>query len=302
MATNTLTPEETKALLEHCGFKPIDDVGNKWRAKERDDTENEIEIGRNFNSQYPTGRFWAKKGDDFLDQSEMKELAHVKRFYSLREEWVKKKQSGEELPKWKGKVEAKQEAITKVFTSAGSGRSVSRREVEHQKITVPSTEMPSPRGGTYRVGGKEEPDAWQVRQWGNNARISTQIIKSWQDDKEAGVIVRAIAPDGQYVDATVIHRYDVLKDMMLLDLIRRYEENGINPVEGYDEEGRPILTGDALRDFFKRFIRFKVFAVRDAVSKAERVAILKILNREWREPEEIEAEMMEARSLKAPSP
>jgi len=185
-------------------------------------------------------------------------------------------------------VEGKKEAEV-VAKGKKESTPVLKKEIREMK--------PQPRGGVYRVGGKEEPDAWLVRQWANEANVSTEIIESRQTDHEAFVVVRAKRRDGVYIDAEVWHDFSAIRELMLFELIERWRKDGKNPIEGYDENGKPILKDEAIRELYKRFVRFRVFALRDAITKAERIAILKILNKEWREPEEIEAEMMEVRSV-----
>ncbi|RLC81045.1 MAG: hypothetical protein DRI61_04465, partial [Chloroflexi bacterium] len=70
---------------------------------------------------------------------------------------------------------------------------------------------------------------------------------------------------------------------------------GKKPIEGWDDEGRPILSPEAKRKIYERFLRFRMFAVRDAITKAARRAQLKIMNKEWREEPEIEEEEREVK-------
>ena len=66
--------------------------------------DGEVVIGRTFDEQHPTGKFWAIQNDKFLPEWEMKELAPVKRFYAIRE-------GKDEIPEIPVKEEEKKKAI-----------------------------------------------------------------------------------------------------------------------------------------------------------------------------------------------
>ena len=83
----------------------------------------------------------------------------------------------------------------------------------------------------------------------------------------------------------------------MLDLIAEYEGRGQNIVSEYDEEGKPKLIPEAQQRFFSRYIRFKNFSLRDGTTKAIRIAQMKLLNQEWREDAEVNAEEMEVKSV-----
>jgi len=155
-----------------------------------------------------------------------------------------------------------------------------------------------PKGKFYRVGDHMEPDSGLAQQWGNAAKISLEIRPLTDQTKDyAKAVVRAILPDGQFIDECVTHVFAISKERIALEEIEMMQKEKKNPIEGYDEEGRPILTPEAKYRIWKRYIRFKDFSIRDAITKAGRRAILKILNCEWREPEEIESEAREAQAV-----
>jgi len=148
-------------------------------------------------------------------------------------------------------------------------------------------------GGVYRVRGKEIEDAWTTQQFANYAKLSTMINESEQNQKWAWAKVRVIAPDGQYVEDEVFHDFETTKEVMMLDMIQEYKRRGERMIDGYDEYGKPILVPQAQQELYIRFTRFKNFSLRDAVTKATRRAQLKLLNKEYREYEEIAAEEAE---------
>jgi hypothetical protein len=108
--------------------------------------------------------------------------------------------------------------------------------------------------------------------------FSTKIITAEQDDKGVKVIVRA-EKDEQFVDAVVIHNFKTSSEVIAFETIENMEKEHKKAIEGYDDDGRPILVP------------------RDAATKAGRIATLKIMNRDWREVEEIEAEAAEVRAV-----
>ena len=144
--------------------------------------------------------------------------------------------------------------------------------------------------------GQYVPDAWIVQQWANAAGISIEIVTAEQTETKAKVVVRA-KKEGQYVDAVVIHEFATTREVVTFETIDNMLRDRKTPVVGYEEDGKPILSDEAKYDIYKRYIKFKNFSIRDATTKASRIAILKLMNKEWREPDEIEAEAAEVRSV-----
>jgi len=174
---------------------------------------------------------------------------------------------------------------TTAITKANTTNTTIQRDVKHVNFKK--------LGGIYRVGDKEIADAWLVQQWANEAGISTEVLEFKQTDTYAYAKVRAINRQGQFVDAVVYHDYDTIKEMFAFDLYKKYT----NAIEDFDENGKPIWTLDFKKRLYERFIRFKVFALRDAITKACRIAQLKLLNKDWREKEEIDAEIIEIKTV-----
>ena len=304
-----LSPEETKEILRELGFEPIDgETERKWRYVTEDEAwRGLLTIGRDFTDQYPTGRFWARVDNEetgkpyFLSNEEMREIPVIQKFYEMRNgkaQQIKTQQpSSPSQPPSRSPSQIDENAHEEEGGMSYSSMPATRAS---QAISEPhrgGMEM-KPMGNFYHVSGKIVPDAWKVRQWGNEKNISTEIVAAFQNEKCAHATVRAIAPTGQHIDATVYHDYEIAKELMMFELIERYAKKGKSVIEGYDEDGKPQLTPEAKRDLYKRYIRFKSFALRDAVTKAERIALLKILNKDWREEEEIESEMREVREVK----
>ena len=257
--------EDEQEFLRRIGFKEHRKDDRIQFVKRIKDDE---VIGMTYNSNSPNGRFWGFHGDKPMGTSELKEKEEVKQFYAFRRGEI-------EMPKSELPATPLQEAIR-----------------EAQGIEF------KPRGRMYRVGDHEEPDAGLTQQWGNQAKISLRIMEPTEQTGEyAKAIVRAILPDGQFVDECIIHHFETSKERIAFEIIEKMREEGKKPIEGFDDDGRPILTPEAKYRIYKRFIRFKDFAIRDAITKAGRRAILKLLNREWREPEEIEAEEQEVKMV-----
>lgn len=151
------------------------------------------------------------------------------------------------------------------------------------------------KGTSYRVKGKETLDSMLSYQQANLRNISTFIVDKGQDSEKAWATVQAVHPrTGQKIEDTVFFYFDSVKDLFLLEAIEKAEKKGLNIIQGFDEDGKPIIQIDSQRALIRRFIRFKHFAVRDAITKAARRALLKMMNIEWREDDvEIGYEKME---------
>lgn len=246
----------------------------------------ELRVGRTFTEGFPTGKFWARKDGNFLDSPDVKELSVIKEFYAVRD----------------GKKTIKDVILKNTPTPAP--KHISGGDVVPYKKAAPQinreigTMKLEKKGGYYRVAGHNEPDAWLVQQWGAEAGVTLRVIYAEQDDKTAKAIVRAQLGD-LFVEAAVIHHFNTTREVITLETIDIMERKRKSPVVGIDQDGHPLLSTETMYDIYKRLIRFKNFSVRDAITKASRIATLKILNQDWREPEEIEAEVAEVRSVNA---
>lgn len=270
--------DRNKDILLGLGFYKKANGGDKEQFVTK---EGDITVGRTFSKDYKSGKFWAMHEGDlpanekFLKDLEVKQLKIVQAFYAVRDK-------GEDISKY-APAEPQRNQRQSLTPSSGVTREIG--VVTHKA-----------KGGYYRVRGHDEPDAWLVAQWANDAGISVEIVTAEQTPTEAKVIVRA-KKDGQYVDAVVIHEFTTTMEVVAFETIDNMQRNNKNPIVGYEEDGKPILSDEAKYDIYKRYIKFKNFAIRDATTKASRIAILKLMNRDWREPEEIEAETAEVRSV-----
>jgi hypothetical protein len=169
-------------------------------------------------------------------------------------------------------------------------------EIAERKASISDFSV---KGEYYEVGEKKIPDAWKVQQWANEMKYSTQIVHKDQTNGYATATVRVIDNQtGQFVEEAVWHDFENEKDSIMFDLMDEQEESSrkgksAKLIDGFTDDGRPILTTEGKKRFLRRYLRFKTFALRDAISKAARRAQLKILNYEWREEEEKELEKKE---------
>jgi len=255
--------EDEKEFLKRIGFKEQEKNGKTQFSKWVDEG---VIIGITYNNANPNGRIWGFRDNKPINTDELKEMDEFKQFTKFRRGEVKMP----ELP-----AVPSQEGIQKAQETGFK-----------------------PRGRMYKVGDHEEPDSGLAQQWGNQAKISLRIMEPTEQTSDyAKAVVRATLPDGQYIEECIIHYFDVSRERIVFETIEKMLEEKKKPIEGFDDEGRPILTPEAKYRAYKRFIKFKDFAIRDAITKAGRRAILKLLNREWREPEEIEAEEQEVKMV-----
>lgn len=186
---------------------------------------------------------------------------------------------------------------------------VARRS--NQTIRRPSRKKEiKPSGGFYKAGGNEVPDARRVQQDANEKNIPYEIMSAEQTSEYAQVIVRAYAPNGQYIDDIVHHDFDNIQQLKALELLKKqvkgediyFDDEPImvfcDLEKPFNSDGTPILTGAGYLKLLTEMARFKNFAIRDATTKAARRAQLKVLNKEWRNKGEIDAEKDEVRQVK----
>jgi len=251
--------EDEQEFLRRIGFREQEKNGKTQFSKWVDEG---VIVGITYNNANPNGRIWGFRDSKPINTDELKKMEEFKQLKAFRRGEV-------EMPELPAVPTPRREIQTKTFEK---------------------------RGGVYKVGGHEEPDAWLVQQWANQAGVSTEIIEATQTTEYAKAIVRARMGD-QFVDESVIHVFDTLKESLALEIVEKMEREKKKAIEDWDEEGRPILSGEARRRIYERFLRFKMFAVRDAITKAARRAQLKIMNKEWREAPEIEAEEREIKMV-----
>lgn len=155
-----------------------------------------------------------------------------------------------------------------------------------------------PYGETYKVRNKDIPDSKQVQGLILDSKqpIETKIIDYGKNDEKAWANIECIhRRTGQITIGAVCFHFNTHYQVMLLDLIKDWKKyNKGNPIGSIDQKtGEPILTSEAAEDLWTRFIRFKQFAERIAITQASRQSQLKMLNQEFREHYEIDFEKEE---------
>lgn len=166
------------------------------------------------------------------------------------------------------------------------------------------------RGSFYKAGNKQVPDAMRTQKEANEKSIPTEVIKIEQTDEYAEATVRAWLPDhSQYTDDAVHHHFKVIRELKALEYLEKQVSGQSvyfrgSPIQMFEDlsqpftqNGDPILTGVGYLKLLTEMARFKNFALRDAITKASRRAQLKLLNREWRDKEEVQAEKTEEKMV-----
>lgn len=190
---------------------------------------------------------------------------------------------------------------------------------ESRAVVVPTDSTPpaTSKGGivdewrtsqekTYSVAGKKAPNAFAVSEEANRRGLCTQIIDSGRDKDLVWAHVRIVDPrTGQYREDRVAHErstFCLLKAWEDANSQARYQKGLI---VGIADDNMPILNPDiriknmpAPLWLTMQIMRAWSFADRDALTKAERRAQLKMLNREWREDDEIILEQEEEKAVR----
>lgn len=149
-------------------------------------------------------------------------------------------------------------------------------------------------GGYYKVAGKEIEDAWKTQNLANEHGVSTRVIDFDQDSERVFAHVRGVLGD-QFTETVVWHNFEVVRENILWDKVKKLQKD-VRQVE-FREDGQPILYPQEQADVVQRFMNFRTFALRDAITKASRIVQLKLLNREFREEEEISMEEQEVKQV-----
>jgi len=161
---------------------------------------------------------------------------------------------------------------------------------------------------SYNVAGKQAPNAFAASEEANRRGLCTQIMDSGRTKDLVWGQVRVLDPKtGQFREDRVSHERETF---MLLKAwedansqARYFKDTPL--IIGIQENNMPQLDPDlkargkpAPLWLTLEVMRAWSFADRDAITKAERRAQLKILNREWREDDEIKLELEEEKSVK----
>ncbi len=161
----------------------------------------------------------------------------------------------------------------------------------------------------YNVQGKKVPNAFGASEQANRRGINTEIIDSGRTKDLVWGHVRVTDPaTGQYREDRVSHEREtfcLLKSWEDANAQARYQKPGQPPlILGVLDNNMPEMNPEvkikgmpAPLWLTMQVMRAWSFADRDAITKAERRAQLKILNREWREKEEIRLEEEEEQAV-----
>lgn len=189
--------------------------------------------------------------------------------------------------------------------SSGSSLPVKREaRTPSRDVRKPREVKVSKKGGSYRVGGKEQPDAWRIQEEANEAKISTEVVRTEQTDTYSEVTVRAYDKDRWYTEATVRHTFKTIAREHLFGYLEKQIEGTLDePI--FQDINRPfdpvtndpVLTPQGTLMFLKFMTRTQNFAIRDAETKAMARAQRKVLNYDWRETDEIESEKNEIKQV-----
>lgn len=166
-------------------------------------------------------------------------------------------------------------------------------------------------GKGYSVAGREAPTAFQVSEESNKRGLCTQIIDAGRNDDQVWATVRVIDPSSnQFREDRVTHdrrTFFCLKSWEDANSQAKYFKDPRKPqlIIGVSAESLPILNPEVMIKgqpaplwLSLQVMRSWSMADRDAITKAERRAQLKMLNREWREEDEVELEASEANAVK----
>lgn len=164
---------------------------------------------------------------------------------------------------------------------------------------------------TYRpIGGSDVPTAFGTSEAANSRMLSTEIRHVERTSDHVKAIVRVIDPaTSQYREDSVTYdrqTFFALKAWEIANSQSKYHPNLITGIEDAGDFVKlPKLNPDIMIKgtpaplwLSLQVMRAWSFADRDAVTKAERRAQLKIMSREWRDNSvEVDLEMSEARSV-----
>lgn len=158
---------------------------------------------------------------------------------------------------------------------------------------------------TYSVAGKNAPNAFAVSEEANKRRLCTQIMDSGRTKDLVWGHVRVTDPaTGQYREDRVSHEKETFVLLKAWEDANSQAKFQKGLIIGISDNSMPELNPDirikgmpAQLWLTMQVMRSWSMADRDAVTKAERRAQLKIMNREWRDDGEIVLEQEEERAV-----
>jgi len=207
------------------------------------------------------------------------------------------KTPGEEKPPQKPKKKDE-----KLPAKQEPGKSTAKKKTDTEiedTINLAKAKKIAKGGEIYKARGKETVDAKLAQQMSNEHGISIDVVRTVQTDDYAEVVVRASLGD-VHIDAVVHHDFKVEFMLKTLEIVAGNPEildhwEGMEPVI---KEGAKIKINEYGRDTFKdakyfivhTLLSFKKFSIRDARSKATRIAELALLNQDFRDEDEQRSE------------
>ena len=158
---------------------------------------------------------------------------------------------------------------------------------------------------TYSVAGKNAPNAFAVSEEANKRRLCTQIMDSGRTKDLVWGHVRVTDPaTGQFREDRVSHEKETFVLLKAWEDANSQAKFQKGLIIGIADNSMPELNPDirikgmpAQLWLTMQVMRSWSMADRDAVTKAERRAQLKIMNREWRDEGEIVLEQEEERAV-----
>jgi len=158
---------------------------------------------------------------------------------------------------------------------------------------------------TYTIAGKNAPNAFAVSEEANKRRLCTQIMDSGRTKDLVWGHVRVTDPaTGQYREDRVSHEKETFVLLKAWEDANSQAKFQKGLIIGIADNSMPELNPDirikgmpAQLWLTMQVMRSWSMADRDAVTKAERRAQLKIMNREWRDDGEIVLEQEEERAV-----
>ena len=242
------------------------------------------------------------------------ELSHVRALeYPICEDCAEKRkiQAAEEVPlksregiKMSEKTETK-DIVPAEKPGANAPAPMSDHERDKQIEKAKAKRFLENQGGSYKVNGNEIPDSAQVQNIANEARISVMMLESEQNEDFARVRVRGILK-GQSVDDEVWVDFDTELKLLMMEFIKKNDGvldhfDGLNPVfkEGAKIKNFDGTVTDAKYALVHAMLTLRKFAVRTAGTKAAKRVQMKLMNKEFREKEEIADEQAEKELIEA---
>ncbi len=152
--------------------------------------------------------------------------------------------------------------------------------------------------GSYKVNGNEIPDSAGIQKIANKEGISVQILDSEQTNDYARVRVRGTLGK-QSVDGEVWIDFFTETQLLMMEFINKNKGildhfDGMTPIF---KDGAQIKQGDYYVDakyaLVHATLTLRKFAIRTANTKASKIVQMKLLNKEFREKEEIADEQKE---------